>query len=320
MRQLPKYRPTIEPIPTKAQLQQQQQQLSQVPQANQIPTQSPPSLSPMQSSSIPASLPAQDSQPLEPKITQQQPQAYNQPQQYNSQPQQPYKPMVNSFEPQQQQQQAQPTLNGAATSQMNSIPANSSPGGTHLRRGGTATRSDHDASNPAYSFQQAMSDHFDHYKRPPSRDSSVDRYTRATRMSRQPSADIQGPPSIALAASMAGSQTPVRGRTPFGREGSVEASSSLTAAPSATGAAPAGATASGARRVLLSQNSTEKLPPSNGSVIGGDQGGYVVPSTPFEEIIMRKKSLGQDIIPSLGQPKRTESLFVNRREPAPKVS
>lgn len=31
---------------------------------------------------------------------------------------------------------------------------------------------------------------------------------------------------------------------------------------------------------------------------------------PFEEIILRKRGLGQDIVPSPNQPKRTESLFV----------
>ena len=45
---------------------------------------------------------------------------------------------------------------------------------------------------PSLSFQQAMSDHFDHYKRPPSRDASVDRSKPGTRLSigsRQPSVD-----------------------------------------------------------------------------------------------------------------------------------
>jgi len=54
--------------------------------------------------------------------------------------------------------------------------------------------------NPGYNFQQAMSDHFDQYKRPPSRDSSVDRYSRVTAAagarlsmgSRQPSVDKTG--------------------------------------------------------------------------------------------------------------------------------
>jgi junctophilin len=32
---------------------------------------------------------------------------------------------------------------------------------------------------------------------------------------------------------------------------------------------------------------------------------------PFEEVVLRNRTLGQDIIPSPGQPKRTESLFIN---------
>lgn len=31
---------------------------------------------------------------------------------------------------------------------------------------------------------------------------------------------------------------------------------------------------------------------------------------PFEEVILRKRGLGQDIVPSPNQPKRTESLFI----------
>lgn len=53
---------------------------------------------------------------------------------------------------------------------------------------------------PSISFQQSMSDHFDHYKRPPSRDPSVDRLNKpAPRMSlgsRQPSVDKPNPPDM----------------------------------------------------------------------------------------------------------------------------
>jgi len=46
---------------------------------------------------------------------------------------------------------------------------------------------------------------------------------------------------------------------------------------------------------------------------------------PFEDIILRQRNLGQEIVPSpIGQPKRTESLYVNpntaRKETKPKVS
>jgi junctophilin len=44
---------------------------------------------------------------------------------------------------------------------------------------------------------------------------------------------------------------------------------------------------------------------------------YTIPNSlgaqqgPFEEVVLRNRTLGQDIIPSPGQPKRTESLFIN---------
>jgi hypothetical protein len=72
---------------------------------------------------------------------------------------------------------------------------------SNLTRG---SRARPDAEPPGYSFQQAMSDHFDHYKRPPSRDSSVDRYTRAASRlaSRTPSVDNPGAVAAAAAAAL----------------------------------------------------------------------------------------------------------------------
>lgn len=65
-------------------------------------------------------------------------------------------------------------------------------------------------SNPSYNFQQAMNDHFDHYKRPPSRDRSrdpsMDRFSRSSRQS-----------SIALTrqeSSLMGSRGPSPAPTP----------------------------------------------------------------------------------------------------------
>lgn len=144
-----------------------------------------------------------------------------------------------------------------------------------------------------------MSDHFDHYKRPPSRDSSVDRYTRAASRlagSRQSSVDKPIGPALAAeqisldrtsrAPSLARSTTPLaRSNTPIA---------------------------------------------GNGAAVGAGQPAYVVPNSPtspqppFEDLILRKRGLGQDIVPSpLGQPKRTESLYVaaaRKEPPPPKVS
>lgn len=132
-------------------------------------------------------------------------------------------------------------------------------------------------------FLQAMSDHFDHYTRPPSRDSSVDRYTRAASRlsgnSRQPSVDRTKPPTDNFPSDQ-------------NRSGFVPRS---TAPNSNTG---------------------------NGSVVGPGTNANVcsnrVPATnnftqlPFEDVIIRHRNLGQDIVPSpVGQPKRTESLYVS---------
>ncbi|XP_043798528.1 junctophilin-1 isoform X3 [Apis laboriosa] len=115
---------------------------------------------------------------------------------------------------------------------------------------------------------QTLNDRLDHYKRPPSRDSSVDRYARAhSRLtgSRQPSVDktVTNPDTLDRS----------------------------TRAPSAI------------------RSST----PLNGSVVGS---GAATPtyasssSAQFEGALLRNRSLGQDILPSPGQPKRTESLYV----------
>jgi hypothetical protein len=67
-----------------------------------------------------------------------------------------------------------------------------------------------ESNNPSYNFQQAMNDHFDHYKRPPSRDRSrdpsMDRFSRSSRQS-----------SIALTrqeSSLMGSRGPSPAPTP----------------------------------------------------------------------------------------------------------
>ncbi|KAL4100633.1 hypothetical protein QTP88_020669 [Uroleucon formosanum] len=144
-----------------------------------------------------------------------------------------------------------------------------------------------------YSFQQAMSDHFDHYKRPPSRDNSVDRYSRAASRlsggSRQSSVeksqnqqqqrrvDDRLPPSSSLA---------------FDKLFSNDAGFNV-------------ASAAGAKQNISSSAATQRQP------------------QPFEDIILRQRNLGQEIVPSpVGQPKRTESLYVNpntaRKETKPK--
>jgi len=251
IRQLPKFRPPIEPIPTKAQLQEQQQQQQQQHemQARAAAASAPMAAAPAPMAPPPAPAPLQ--MPQVQAVMQNQHQAT------------PPRPAARAPSIELEQRPAAEQNGEVARAAMRRMGA---PGG------GAPDA----ALPPGVSFTQAMSDHFDHYKRAPSRDSSVDRYTRATRMSRQPSAEAPA------AAAPPPAATPLRGRTPFGREGSVD---------------PA-----------------KREKPSNGAVIGGDQ---FPTQPPFEDIIMKKKSLGQDIIPSLANPKRTESLFVNKKEAAP---
>ncbi|XP_066900971.1 junctophilin-1 isoform X2 [Halyomorpha halys] len=154
--------------------------------------------------------------------------------------------------------------------------------------------------SPSYNFQQAMSDHFDHYKRPPSRDSSVDRYSRKMGPSRQSSVDkVESPgsraPSVVRGVTPVTPSAVVRGGTP----NPMPPSTNLIRGSTPT-SVRAGTPATG-----------------NGSVVGA----AVNPTPPpFEDVIMRKRGLGQDIIPSASQPKRTESLYVTpqKKEPVPK--
>ncbi|XP_026821313.1 putative uncharacterized protein DDB_G0282133 [Rhopalosiphum maidis] len=142
-----------------------------------------------------------------------------------------------------------------------------------------------------------MSDHFDHYKRPPSRDNSVDRYSRAA--SRLSGGSRQ--------SSVEKSQNQQQQQQRRGDD-RLPSSSSSAADKSFNGAAGfTTASAAGAKQNISSSAATHRQPP------------------PFEEIILRQRNLGQEIVPSpIGQPKRTESLYVNpntaRKETKPKVS
>ncbi|XP_026475732.1 junctophilin-1-like isoform X3 [Ctenocephalides felis] len=147
--------------------------------------------------------------------------------------------------------------------------------------------------------QQSSIDHFDHYKRPPSRDSSVDRYTRAASRlggvpSRQPSMDrgATSPQDILDRGIRAGSA--VRGTTPMPNQmrGTTPLPGNLCNGSVMTGGG-------GSRGTTPFNNVGSKAnspPPSQ---------------PPFEDVLLRKRTLGQDIIPSPGQPKRTESLYIS---------
>lgn len=156
------------------------------------------------------------------------------------------------------------------------------------------------------SIHQTSIDHFDHYKRPPSRDSSVDRYTRAASRlgaSRQPSVDRQTlnpatnlTPEITLDRNIRGASQ-MRGSTP---------------APPSNGSVLTGigATASNNPSRRGSRSGTPVFQPQQTPTLQQIQAHYSSPNQPFEDVILRQRTLGQDIVPSPGQPKRTESLFI----------
>lgn len=155
------------------------------------------------------------------------------------------------------------------------------------------------------SIHQTSIDHFDHYKRPPSRDSSVDRYTRAASRlgaSRQPSVDRQQlntatnlTPEITLDRNVRGASQ-MRGTTPAPMPQAPTTNingSVLTGMGTSRGSR-------GGTPVFQQQTPT----------IQQIQAHYSSPNQPFEDVLLRQRTLGQDIVPSLVQPKRTESLFV----------
>ncbi|CAH2988793.1 unnamed protein product [Chilo suppressalis] len=142
----------------------------------------------------------------------------------------------------------------------------------------TAAGVEQDAVNGARAPGQRPSiDYFDHYKRPPSRDGSVDRYGRR---SRQPSVEATAPSGGSRAGSVA--PQPAPGSRPPSR--------------AATPAAGNGHLTSG--RGSISRASSRE-------------------HQPFEDSLLRKRTLGQEIVPSPYQPKRTESLFVAQNPTPP---
>ncbi|XP_068083311.1 junctophilin-1 isoform X2 [Anabrus simplex] len=270
---------------------------------------------------------------------QQQQQQHQQHQQQQQQQQQQYQYQQQQQQHQQQQQQhqqqqfnsptivttdmdAKPYMNkilpGEQVSQLNRIPnavppQNTSPpqvpsvanedGQQNLSINQTASLRRNSRvkamDSPAGGYHQSMNDRFEQYKRPPSRDSSVDRYTRATARlmgssgSRPPSVDKTQPRETSVDRTIR-APSQVRGTTP---------------APM-SGAAVAGNGAAVGAGITGSQSPLYTVPNSFAST----------QPPPFEEVIIRKRGLGQDIVPSPGQPKRTESLYINpvKREPAPK--
>lgn len=165
--------------------------------------------------------------------------------------------------------------------------------------------------------QSSSIDHFDHYKRPPSRDSSVDRYTRAASRlgggSRQSSVDRQAIGNINTSLGVEGSMDrSVRAGSQFRGTTPVPVSNMNVNGSVMTGTGSAGPNS---RRGSRSGTPVFQMPSQ--PLAAQLQAQYSSPNQPFEDVLLRQRTLGQDIIPSPGQPKRTESLFVPNK-PSPK--
>lgn len=135
--------------------------------------------------------------------------------------------------------------------------------------------------------QQSSKDIYGHYNNPPSRDASVEKFRARTSASNSRQVSVERTARL--------SETPDRGAR----------------APSAVRGVTPGPANSLVKNGIGNARLGVEMPTSPS------------PQPPFEEAIMRRKGLGQDIIPSPNPPKRTESLFVPQPKvaaPAPKVS
>jgi junctophilin len=161
-------------------------------------------------------------------------------------------------------------------------------------------------------------DHFDHYKRPPSRDSSVDRYTRAASRlggSRQASVDRQPIGNINTSLASEGSMDRnVRAGSQF--RGTTPVPSNISNM-NVNGSVMTGTGSAGPNSRRGSRSGTPVFQMPSQPLAAQIQAQYSSPNQPFEDVLLRQRTLGQDIIPSPGQPKRTESLFVPNK-PSPK--
>lgn len=180
-------------------------------------------------------------------------------------------------------------------------PHHEAPGQPNLRR---SSKQLNESTRPPHigSFSQSSIDHFDHYKRPPSRDSSVDRYARAANRlgSRQPSVDRSA--GINPPTSVTSPQQPNESILP-------DRNSRAGSAFRNTGPAVTPPTTTGNGAILTGKGAT----PRSGTPIyqiSSAQPVYSSPNQPFEDVLLRQRTLGQDIIPSPREPKRTESLFL----------
>lgn len=203
--------------------------------------------------------------------------------------------------PQLQQQQQMYGNQQQPQQHMNSFQAAEQLSTNLYQMDGMAAHMNHINAQLPPTNQQGI-DHFDHYKRVPSRDSSMDRYARAASRlgggasgSRQPSMDRQA--GMTSAAPVA-----TKEQTPEKRLRSDSVARMAGAAPPANFGGGGGG-GGGVKRASISSFQPQSVSPSHIAI-------YSSPNQPFEDVLLRQRTLGQDIIPSPREPKRTESLYL----------
>lgn len=201
------------------------------------------------------------------------------------------------------------------TGNMSSVGMGQDRGRDPFRRSQMPQQRQMNPSSNNSSFQQAMSDHFDHYKRPPSRGSSIDRYGRDSSRTRGRTPELVPNPH---SRAQSRQRTPQLTDTPIGPRGAsnpaLDAFLQMDNTP-----AP--------RRGGTPQRFTNPEYDVNESVsVGGGAG-----VTSLEDATLRHRGGFAQDIPTVpySTPKRTESLFLNpqaaaavptKPTPMPKVS
>ncbi|XP_036342855.1 uncharacterized protein LOC118752117, partial [Rhagoletis pomonella] len=125
--------------------------------------------------------------------------------------------------------------------------------------------------------QKLSIDYFDHYKRPPSRDSSIDRYTRAASRVNESAGSRKASVDKCIPLQIRDLLTP-NGEGSYSRDTFPRSAITQTNPNS---------------QLSLAEEQISRLA-----------------KQPFEDVVLHQQSLGQDIIPSPMSPKRTESLYI----------
>jgi hypothetical protein len=187
-----------------------------------------------------------------------------------------------------------------------------------LRRGQAPPSMNRTNPSPQYNYQQAMSDHFDHYKRPPSRDSSMDRYNSRTRSRTRGQTPEIGPNPNPHSRASSRQRTPLMEQPQQQQQqqqGQYPPQQSTMRSSNINLEAMMANLETGSMRRGETPGRTSGKDSPIGGIPFSETGSGLSGSGPIDEMILRQRGLGQEIPPSLYTPKRTESLFLKSAVP-----